>query len=111
MIMNRFTELLQRIPYVSALIIILYIVIINIVTFAIYGKDKRKARRSEWRTPESTLFILAIAGGSIGALAAMAYFHHKTRKKAFRFGIPAILLVQLLLVLFLYATSPEIIFL
>lgn len=84
---------------------------INLVAFAVYGKDKLRARRSEWRTPESTLFILAIAGGSVGALLAMYVFHHKTRKKAFKIGIPLILLFQLLLVLAFVVWSSEIVFL
>lgn len=96
---------------ISAILVALYIIVINLVTFCVYGKDKLRARRSEWRTPESTLFILAIAGGSVGALLAMYVFHHKTRKKAFQIGIPAILLVQLLLVLILVVTSSDVVFL
>lgn len=95
----------------SAVILTIYVCVINLVAFCVYGKDKKRARRSEWRTPESTLFILAIAGGSIGALLAMYIFHHKTRKKAFKIGIPLILLVQLLLVLALVVWSSEIVFL
>lgn len=90
---------------------IAYVVIINLVTFIVYGRDKSQARRREWRTPESTLFILAIAGGSIGALAAMGYFHHKTRKKNFKYGIPAILICQILLIVLLVRSASEIVFL
>lgn len=105
------TEFFQQIPHISAIIMIVYILGINLVTFIVYGRDKSQARRREWRTPESTLFILAIAGGSIGALAAMAYFHHKTRKKSFKYGIPAILILQLLLILLLTQTASDIVFL
>lgn len=105
------TEFLRQIPYISAIIMIAYIAIINLVTFIVYARDKLKARQREWRTPESTLFILAIAGGSIGALAAMTYFHHKTRKKAFKYGIPLILILQLLILLLFVTTASEIIFL
>lgn len=108
--MKNITELLQGIPFSSALLIALYIILINLVTFLVFGKDKRRARRSEWRTPESTLFILAIAGGSIGALLGMLYFHHKTRKKTFQIGIPLILIVHLLILLLVVATT-EIVFL
>lgn len=95
----------------SAILVVAYIVIINLITFVVYGRDKSQARRREWRTPESTLFILAIAGGSVGALAGMYLFHHKTRKKSFMFGIPIILLVQLLLILLLVVTTSDIVFL
>lgn len=96
---------------ISAILVAIYIIVINLVAFCVYGKDKLRARRSEWRTPEATLFILAIAGGSVGALIGMYFFHHKTRKKAFKIGIPLILLVQLLLVLALVVWSSEIVFL
>lgn len=105
------TEFLQQIPYISAIIIVAYVVIINLITFIVYGRDKSQARRREWRTPESTLFILAIAGGSLGALGAMLYFHHKTRKKNFKYGIPTILICQILLILILVRSASEIVFL
>ena len=73
----------------------IYLVVINLLTFAVYGIDKRRARRGQWRVPERTLFLLAILGGSVGALAGMYGFRHKTRHWYFRFGIPAILLVQI----------------
>lgn len=96
---------------ISAILIAVYVIAINLITFIVYGRDKSQARRREWRTPESTLFILAIAGGSVGALLAMYVFHHKTRKKVFAIGIPAILLVQLLLLLVLVVSSSDIVFL
>ena len=71
-----------------------YFIFINIITFIIYGIDKNRARRGAWRIPEKTLIGLAAAGGSIGALAGMSFFHHKTRKPLFKFGIPAILIVE-----------------
>ncbi|MEG2418884.1 MAG: DUF1294 domain-containing protein, partial [Eubacterium sp.] len=60
------------------------------------GIDKAKARRGAWRIPEATLFTFAIAGGSIGAILGMILFHHKTKHLNFRFGLPFILLIQLL---------------
>ena len=56
-----------------------YLVLMNLVTFWVYGADKRRARRGRWRVPEKTLFLLPLLGGSIGALAGMRVFHHKTR--------------------------------
>ena len=73
---------------------IIYLIIINIITFIIYGIDKAKARKGAWRIPEKTLIGLAVAGGSIGALAGMSFFHHKTRKPLFKIGIPVILLIE-----------------
>lgn len=96
---------------ISAVLIAAYVIGINLVTFVVYARDKNLARRREWRTPESTLFILAIAGGSVGALLAMYLFHHKTRKRAFRFGIPIILLVQLFVILALVVTASDVVFL
>ena len=74
-----------------------YLAAVNVVTFTVYGIDKRKARRGAWRIPEKTLFLLPLLGGSVGALLGMKAFHHKTLHKSFRFGIPAILVLQLLL--------------
>lgn len=59
--------------------------------------DKEKARKNLWRIPESTLLTVAIMGGSVGCLAGMRLFHHKTRKPKFYIGIPVILAIQLIL--------------
>ena len=71
-----------------------WLIAINVVTFAVYGIDKRRARRGAWRVPEKTLFLLPLLGGSLGALLGMRVFHHKTKHWHFVWGIPAILLVQ-----------------
>ena len=75
-----------------------YLLIINIVAFATYGIDKRNAVRGRWRTKEVTLLGLAAVGGSIGAIAAMHTFRHKTRKPLFAIGVPLIILVQAALI-------------
>ena len=80
----------------------LYLAAINLAAFVTFGADKRRARRHLWRVPEKTLFALAILGGSVGALCGMRVFHHKTRHRYFRWGIPAILRLQLALALWLY---------
>ena len=77
-----------------------WLVGINLVTFFIFGLDKWKARRKQKneavrRVPEKTLFLLAVLGGSLGALLGMQVFHHKTLHRSFRLGIPAILICQL----------------
>lgn len=83
-----------------------YLSVINLIAFAVYGWDKRCAGRQRRRVPERTLFLLAALGGSVGALLGMRMFHHKTRHNSFRFGIPAILIVQIgVLCLLLWAAQ------
>ena len=74
-----------------------YLVLVNVVAFFIYGIDKWKAKHSKWRISETTLLLLAVIGGSIGAGLGMLAWHHKTLHKKFRYGIPAILLAQIAL--------------
>lgn len=83
------------------LIIIYYLLAINAVAFFAYGIDKLKARKGWWRIPETTLLLLAIIGGSIGAWLGMKVWHHKTMHKKFRYGLPVILLLQLALAVYL----------
>lgn len=75
---------------------------INVLTFLIYGLDKYKAKRAKWRISEMTLQSMALVGGSIGAWLGMKVWHHKTMHKKFKYGIPAILSLQIVLVLFLH---------
>lgn len=74
--------------------LLVWLAVINVVTFAVYGADKRRAKRGKWRVPEKTLFLLPLLGGSVGALAGMWVFHHKTKHWYFVWGVPAILLAQ-----------------
>ena len=79
----------------------MYLLAINILTFVVFGVDKYKAIKKQYRVPEKTLFLLAVMGGSAGALAGMFAFRHKTRKWYFRIGIPCIWAVQILLLIYL----------
>lgn len=84
----------------------IFILVMTVITFVVFGIDKWKARNDKWRTPESTLFLLAIFGGSIGALLGMQVWRHKTQHWSFRLGIPLILLLQVAITLwFIYATQ------
>ena len=74
---------------------------LNLLTFIVYGIDKWKAVKGKWRIPEATLLILAAIGGSIGALLGMQIWHHKTRHLKFKYGVPFILLAQIVLVYFI----------
>lgn len=78
-------------------IIVIYLIVINVVTFFIYGIDKWKAVRSKWRISEAMLLGLAVIEGSIGAWLGMKVWHHKTMHKKFKYGIPLILIVQIVL--------------
>jgi len=78
-------------------LILLYLLTINAIAFLLMLVDKQKARKNLWRIPEATLMTSALLGGSIGALAGMYTFRHKTRHLKFTLGIPAILFLQLAL--------------
>ena len=75
-----------------------YLIFINVVTFLVYGIDKWKAKQGSWRISEATLLILAAIGGSIGALLGMKIWHHKTMHKKFKYGLPLILIIQIILI-------------
>ena len=79
-----------------------YLLAINAVTFITYGIDKYKAKKAKWRISEATLLLLAVLGGSIGAWMGMKVWHHKTMHKKFKYGIPAILLIQFALMAYLH---------
>lgn len=79
-------------------IVFAYLIVINLVTFVMYGIDKYKAKKSKWRISEATLLLIAALGGSVGAWIGMQIWHHKTLHKKFKYGVPAILLLQIALV-------------
>ncbi|MBQ5975860.1 MAG: DUF1294 domain-containing protein [Bacteroidales bacterium] len=82
------------------MMLIYYLLAVNVLTFIVYGVDKWKARSGRWRVPEATLMGLAALGGSVGAWLAMQLFRHKTQKKKFRYGVPALFVLQVAAVLF-----------
>ena len=82
-------------------ILIIYLIAVNIIAFAMYGADKSKAKKGRWRISEKALIVIAVIGGSIGALLGMYVFRHKTKHGAFRYGIPLILAAQIVLAFFL----------
>ena len=75
-----------------------YLIVINILTFAVYGIDKWKAKQGSWRISEATLLMPAVIGGTIGALLGMQVWRHKTMHKKFKYGLPLILLAQIALI-------------
>lgn len=83
-------------------LLLYYFLSVNLLTFIAYGIDKHKARHKHWRVREASLLLLAVLGGSPAALLAMHLFRHKTQHNKFRYGVPAILIAQVLLVVFVY---------
>lgn len=79
------------------LILLIIIGVMSLAAFAAFGLDKYKAKAGKWRIPERTLFLLALLGGGIGAFLGMKVFHHKTMHKQFVIGIPAIMVIQAVL--------------
>ncbi|ASK63005.1 hypothetical protein CFK37_13055 [Virgibacillus phasianinus] len=71
-----------------------YFIIINIIAFILMGTDKKRAINHQWRISEKTLFVTTIIGGSVGAIAGMRFFRHKTKHPLFTIGMPAILIIQ-----------------
>ena len=92
--------LLEYISKYSIIVIVIYLVVMNSIGFASMGIDKSKAKRGAWRIPEKTLFLIAILGGSVGSILGMKQFRHITKHKSFTIGMPAILLVQVLVILY-----------
>lgn len=91
-------------------VLILYFIGMNIIGFFIMGIDKWKARKRAWRIPEATLFLIALIGGSLGAILGMYSFRHKTKHWYFVFGMPFILLLQIGAFVFLIKGPIQIVF-
>lgn len=79
-----------------------YLLAINAVAFILYGIDKYKAKKNQWRISEATLLTMAAIGGSIGAWAGMRLWHHKTMHKKFKYGIPLIIILQIAFLVYLH---------
>ena len=84
--------------------IVIYLVVINILGFLIMGLDKWKAKNGKWRIPENTLLLFTILGRGIGTISGMYIFRHKTNKAKFTVGMPAILVLEIALFIYLYIT-------
>lgn len=83
-------------------VILYYLVAMNVFGFLFMGLDKWKAKKRAWRIPEATLLLIAALGGAIGSMVGMHLFHHKTRHWYFLYGIPAMLVIHILLGLFVW---------
>ena len=83
-------------------LLIIYLVLVNAAAFLLMLADKLKAKKGAWRIPERTLIGIAVIGGSIGTIAGMNLFRHKTKHLKFSIGLPVILAVQMVLGLLVY---------
>ncbi len=79
-------------------LLLYYFVCVNVLTFFVYGIDKWQARQGKWRISEATLLLFAVIGGSIGAWLGMRVWRHKTMHKKFKYGIPAILMIHIIII-------------
>ena len=79
--------------------IIIYFVVINLLAFLIMWWDKHEAKLGDWRVSEKFLFLLVLLGGGIGGIAGMYTFRHKTQKWYFKYGFPAILIIEIIVTL------------
>ena len=82
--------------------ILYYLIGINAIAFVVYGIDKLKAKKGKWRITESTLLLLAIIYGSIGAWFGIKVWHHKTLHKKFKYGIPLIVIIQIAIAIYIF---------
>lgn len=80
---------------------IIYLIVINLIGFYVMWSDKRKAKKGKWRIPENTLFLITILGGGVGTIAGMYTFRHKTKKLKFTFGLPAILVLEIAIFIYI----------
>jgi uncharacterized membrane protein YsdA (DUF1294 family) len=84
------------------LFVIIYLILINLAGFIFMGIDKWKAKKHSFRIPESTFFVLSLAFGTLGTILGMFVFRHKTRHWYFLYGLPFILIIQLILIYLIY---------
>lgn len=82
--------------------VLIYMIILSIWAFGAMGFDKRQAQKKRQRIPERNLWLLALLGGGVGAYFGMQFFHHKTRKTAFRIGFLLLAMADIVLLLYLY---------
>ena len=94
----------------AKIILIIYLLFINFMGIASMASDKIRAMEHRFRIPESVLLLIALIGGSIGAILGMVLFHYKTRKAKFRYGLPLILLAQIGFIILLHSLTVSIVF-
>ncbi|MBR5897329.1 MAG: DUF1294 domain-containing protein [Lachnospiraceae bacterium] len=86
----------------TAIWIIAYFAAVNLIGYASMGIDKYRAQNHKWRISEAMLMFFAIIGGSVGSIIGMKFFRHKTKHKLFTIGLPIVLIVQIIIILYLW---------
>ena len=81
--------------------ILIYLLMINLIGFLMMWSDKRRAKWGKWRIPEQTLFIVTALGGGVGTIAGMYMFRHKTKKLKFTIGLPLVVFLEIVLIIYL----------
>lgn len=99
--MKGFKEWLLTLPIITFKNIFLYLLIINLLGFLVMFIDKKKAEKGRWRISEHTLFVFTWLGGGIGTIAGMYLFRHKTQKKKFTIGMPVILILEIIFLIYM----------
>ncbi|MBY0099048.1 DUF1294 domain-containing protein [Mesobacillus maritimus] len=79
---------------------VFFLLVMNLVGFILMGVDKSKARKRQYRISERTLWMMAIFGGSVGVTVGMLYFRHKTKHLQFKYGLPLIVLIHIIGIVF-----------
>ena len=82
--------------------LLVYLAAVNLLAFSLFGIDKSRARRHAWRIPEATLFLFVLLFGALGGWLGMRLFHHKTLHPLFKWGVPAVLIGQLVLLGYIF---------
>lgn len=89
---------MQKCQGIIMIYLIVYLVIINLVSFWAYRTDKRKSEKGQWRMKEITLLSLSLFGGGIGSMFGMSIYRHKTKKMRFLFGVPFLTIVSIIII-------------
>jgi len=103
--MNEKIETIKIIDILTLKNIIFYLLAINLIGFLAMWLDKIKAKKGAWRIPEKTLFMITFLGGGIGTVAGMYIFRHKTQKPKFIIGLPGILIIEIIAVIYYFLTE------
>jgi uncharacterized membrane protein YsdA (DUF1294 family) len=82
--------------------LLFWLIFVNLLALFLFGFDKYRAKHRQWRIPEGFLFLIALLGGSLGAVIGMDLFRHKTRRTAFHRGLPVLFFLHFILCLYIF---------
>jgi uncharacterized membrane protein YsdA (DUF1294 family) len=84
-----------------------FLIFINLIGFIQMGVDKRKALKNKWRLPEKQLWLIALLFGSPGTYVGMQLFRHKTKHRLFKFGLPLLSMIEIIIIVVIFAYFDE----